>query len=77
MDKSNLEILNVYEKSKLALLDVIIEKNWMYVLSLNIESGEGYIYIVDAKTFKDIKNYKLEVGLENSNDVPSPLIDDL
>lgn len=77
LDKSNLEILNVYEKSKLALLDVIIKKNWMYVLSLNIESGEGYIYIVDAKTFKDIKNYKLEVGLENSNDVPSALIDDL
>lgn len=77
LDKSNLEILNVYEKNKLALLDVIIKKNWMYVLSLNIESGESYIYIVDVKTLKDIKNYKLEVGLENSNDVPSSLIDDL
>lgn len=65
------------EKSKLALLDVIIKKNWMYVLSLNIESGESYIYIVDVKTLKNIKNYKLEVGLENSNDVPSSLIDDL
>ena len=47
------------------------------MLSLNIESGDSYIYIVDVKTLKDIKNYKLEVGLENSNDVPSSLIDDL
>jgi hypothetical protein len=31
---------------------------------------------VDIKNLKNIKNYKIEIGLEKENDIPSLLMDD-
>ena len=76
LNKLSLDILNVYKKENCALLDVMKKKNCLYVLSLNIKSGESYIDIVDIKTLKNIKNYKIEIGLEKENDIPSLLMDD-